>query len=245
MSKKHLYEYKGNGCDHCGKSISDVLKRYKTLNRMFEFHHINPELKASNYKNLIEQKLSTLQLKELDKCVLICTECHKIIHAQNEKVDLNIKLEIDNRIISKNISGWIITDHIEMTKKFISNDVHLLRPYLFKNDITERIVFSFEIIDDLNILFKEIKNLKDNSEFCIYSFNNGCEVLKAKRSGKRIELDISCLFREFSIDPNNLKRKDCFWVRGGFYLDYNGNIFNDVTFHIEADIDKLHLSDDM
>lgn len=243
MSKKHLYEYKGNGCDHCGKSISDVLKRYKTINRMFEFHHIDPELKASNYKNLIEQKLSSIQLKELDKCVLICAECHKLIHAQNDKVDLNIKLEIDNRMISKSISGWIITDHIEMTKKFISNEVHLLRPYLFKNGSSERIVFSFEIIDDINIFFKEIKNLNDKAEFCIYSFNNGCEVLKARRFGKKIELDISCLFRELSIEPIQIKRKDRFWVTGGFYLDYNENILNDVTFHVEADIDKLRLSD--
>lgn len=63
-------EYKGGKCSICGynKSIAAL-----------EFHHINPNEKDKDYFNMrggLSPKLKT----ELDKCVLLCANCHREIH---------------------------------------------------------------------------------------------------------------------------------------------------------------------
>lgn len=70
--KKECVEYKGGKCIVCG---------YDKCDRALDFHHLNPEEKdftiASN-----NTKFRLEQLKpELDKCVLLCRNCHAELHA--------------------------------------------------------------------------------------------------------------------------------------------------------------------
>lgn len=70
--KEEFINYKGGKCSICGYS-----KCYSAL----EFHHLNPSEKDftiaqnSSYKNMKILK------KELDKCILVCANCHREIHA--------------------------------------------------------------------------------------------------------------------------------------------------------------------
>lgn len=68
-NKKRAVEYKGGRCAHCGIDVLVVL----------EFHH------PGNDKEMTWTKLKGLswnkQKKELDKCILLCCNCHKIEHA--------------------------------------------------------------------------------------------------------------------------------------------------------------------
>lgn len=69
-NKKKSVEYKGGKCIVCG---------YNKCLSALEFHHVNPKEKdfsISTYKN---KKFEDLK-KELDKCVLVCSNCHKEIH---------------------------------------------------------------------------------------------------------------------------------------------------------------------
>ena len=75
--KEQLVEYKGGKCEICGYN--------KCLNAL-DFHHRNPEekeyaLNTANYNKSFE-KLK----KEVDKCILVCSNCHREIHfEENEK----------------------------------------------------------------------------------------------------------------------------------------------------------------
>ncbi len=70
--KQNLVEYKGGRCERCGleSHIYDV----------YDFHHIDPSTKefglASLGKNFSFEKCK----KEVDKCMLVCKNCHAIIH---------------------------------------------------------------------------------------------------------------------------------------------------------------------
>jgi len=70
--KRLLVEYKGGKCERCGFQ-SDIMEVY-------DFHHINPDEKefglAGGGKNLSLEKCK----KEVDKCQLVCKNCHAIIH---------------------------------------------------------------------------------------------------------------------------------------------------------------------
>lgn len=69
-TKEKAIEYKGGKCEKCG---------YDKCSWVFDFHHINPEEKdfsISRYSTLAWWKIK----KELDKCVMLCANCHRELH---------------------------------------------------------------------------------------------------------------------------------------------------------------------
>lgn len=68
--KQLLVEYKGGKCERCG---------YNKCIDALEFHHLDPLTKdftiSSSNLSLEKQKL------EVDKCLLVCANCHREIHA--------------------------------------------------------------------------------------------------------------------------------------------------------------------
>lgn len=71
--KVKLVEYKGGKCEICG---------YNKSIRALQFHHILPNEKdfTISNKNYSFDKM----MKEIDKCILVCANCHQEIH---EKID--------------------------------------------------------------------------------------------------------------------------------------------------------------
>ena len=71
-TKKLLVEYKGGKCEICG---------YNKCISALEFHHLDPNEKdfgidAKGYTRSIEANK-----QEVDKCILVCANCHREIHA--------------------------------------------------------------------------------------------------------------------------------------------------------------------
>ena len=64
-------EYKGNKCAICG---------YNKCARALSFHHIDPKKKSFGVaaKGLTRSWESVK--KEIDKCILICANCHMEVH---------------------------------------------------------------------------------------------------------------------------------------------------------------------
>lgn len=85
--------YKGGKCEICG---------YNKCPDALEFHHIN-----SNEKDFgIAQKGYTRSFsevrKELDKCILVCSNCHREIHySERNKQTEEIRKEIEEEINKK------------------------------------------------------------------------------------------------------------------------------------------------
>ena len=69
--KEQAVEYKGGRCEQCG---------YNTCLSALEFHHLDTSKKdfgiAANGYTRSWSKLKD----ELDKCILVCSNCHKEIH---------------------------------------------------------------------------------------------------------------------------------------------------------------------
>ena len=69
-TKVKLIEYKGGKCEICG---------YNRCITALEFHHLNPNEKDFSISG---RSLSFDRLKnEVDKCILVCSNCHSEIHA--------------------------------------------------------------------------------------------------------------------------------------------------------------------
>ena len=70
LKKIALVEYKGGCCERCGYN-----KNYAA----FDFHHINPETKDPAFRNIRYWSMERAKL-ELDKCLLLCANCHREEH---------------------------------------------------------------------------------------------------------------------------------------------------------------------
>jgi len=66
-------KYKGSECIDCNLKLSD--SHYA----VFEFHHLDPLLKDCDWSKL-RLKSWPIITTELDKCVLLCANCHRIRH---------------------------------------------------------------------------------------------------------------------------------------------------------------------
>lgn len=68
--KMKMVEYKGGKCEICG---------YNKCIEALEFHHINPKEKDFSISGGTKS-FNTLK-PELDKCILVCANCHREIHS--------------------------------------------------------------------------------------------------------------------------------------------------------------------
>ena len=67
----------GNCCSICG---------YKKNISALEFHHTSPEHKDFHFSNTKTTNINKLR-KELDKCILVCANCHREIHYPQNNIE--------------------------------------------------------------------------------------------------------------------------------------------------------------
>jgi hypothetical protein len=68
--KTMAVEYKGGKCEDCKSTYPDPV---------FDFHHLDPSQKEFSWNKM--RLVSDKKLfKELDKCALLCANCHRMRH---------------------------------------------------------------------------------------------------------------------------------------------------------------------
>lgn len=93
-NKIALVEYKGGKCEICG---------YHKCIDALEFHHLNKDEKSFGIGSGDTRSLEKLK-KEADKCILVCSNCHKEIHAkirEEEKLKRIKEIEQNRNIFEK------------------------------------------------------------------------------------------------------------------------------------------------
>ncbi len=74
-AKALALEYKGGRCVICG---------YCACPAALEFHHVDPETKefgAASIRGMLDGGFTERVKAELDKCILLCANCHREVHA--------------------------------------------------------------------------------------------------------------------------------------------------------------------
>lgn len=70
-TKQILIDYKGGKCEICG---------YNKCISALEFHHLNPQEKDFGIASKGYTRSIEINKKEVDKCILVCSNCHREIH---------------------------------------------------------------------------------------------------------------------------------------------------------------------
>ena len=72
--KKELVAYKGGKCQICGL-IDECMQIY-------DFHHTDPGTKDMWISRAISEGINSKKIKkEVDKCILVCSNCHRRVHS--------------------------------------------------------------------------------------------------------------------------------------------------------------------
>ena len=74
MIKVKAVEYKGGCCEKCG---------YNKYVGALEFHHLDPTQKDFAIGSKGYTRSWEKVKKELDKCILVCANCHREIHSED------------------------------------------------------------------------------------------------------------------------------------------------------------------
>lgn len=69
--KLRCIKYKGGKCEKCG---------YCKNSSALAFHHLDPSAKDFNIGDMYSTKFDVKLKQELDKCMLLCFNCHQEIH---------------------------------------------------------------------------------------------------------------------------------------------------------------------
>jgi predicted HNH restriction endonuclease len=64
----------GKKCSKCG---------YDKNSAALQFHHIDPKTKSFNFGNVANKSWKSIS-SELDKCILLCANCHAIEHSTRD-----------------------------------------------------------------------------------------------------------------------------------------------------------------
>ena len=73
--KQEAIAYKGGKCNDCGGEFHPSV---------YEFHHLNPLDKDHEPGSLLRYSWKRL-VAELDKCVLLCANCHRVRHWREDE----------------------------------------------------------------------------------------------------------------------------------------------------------------
>ena len=72
IQKQQAVDYLGGKCSKCGYN--------KCLNAL-DFHHLDPSIKEINPSQLMRFSSFDKIKSELDKCTLLCANCHREVHS--------------------------------------------------------------------------------------------------------------------------------------------------------------------
>lgn len=236
--RPQLLVYLGNKCCHCHKDIAEMVKMYGNIHRIFHFHHLVPREKSREYSNLIERKLSSEQLDELDKCVLLCNFCHGILHAQKIDGEVIFSINVEGKTATQKISGGFIQNYANSELSFISNEKLYIHPYYIQKGETDikTLVLGTELNESL--MMDNLTNIRDFGAFRLYSYFDEKQLFFARTVNDKtieIEYDIS-LQLPVVMNPIAQNDESKGWIRHGVFLHEDGSVYTKGTVCFEISI---------
>lgn len=99
--KLALIEAMGGKCSICG---------YNKCHQSLDFHHLDKESKDFNVTDILKKtKNLSKTVKEAEKYIIICSNCHRELHYQESK-SLKYKIQIENYIIKNKLVDKILNE---------------------------------------------------------------------------------------------------------------------------------------
>ncbi|MCZ2808748.1 MAG: hypothetical protein O2V44_05285 [Candidatus Bathyarchaeota archaeon] len=206
-----------------------MVARYGTFNRMFEFHHADPGTKHTEYQALMKRVISTEQIEEVDKCILLCRDCHGIVHAQDIEGSIEIRSIINARVVSQKLHGWFVVDNVDRTLRFMSNGRNLLQPCrVTLGDGPLEDYFVLELLQERR-LSNWLNSIAVHKRIEVISLPDGECLLEAyHESGNSVQVRMALGLPIFAMDFEVSEGSSSYlWLRNGMILTKEGELYSE------------------
>ena len=173
--KEKLVEYKGGKCEICGYN--------KCINAL-EFHHLDPSEKdfgIANGNAIAFEKAK----KEVDKCIMVCSNCHREIHFQQ-----NAEQYANEEKLKKEIYCEILNNRDVYGNMPIKNSYKFLAYTSIKEDIAnnisrEEIFKKYHINNKTFNLFLKENNIQYNKSKKVENKPSKEELIKLLKNNSK------------------------------------------------------------
>lgn len=150
--KREAIEYKGGSCISCN---------YDDYPGALDFHHLDPSKKDFSIGKVKHRSLNTIK-SELDKCILLCSNCHREIHAGYIKYEKGLIIKTNSDTLE-----WYVTVSDKHLK--VKKDLEIIIQRYKNKETTKDIAKDYNITSNylLTILNKEgirVSNISEQSE---------------------------------------------------------------------------------
>lgn len=153
-AKIKMLEYKKtNCCSKCG---------YSKLNSALEFHHINPntkELELSKCR-IVAEEITTTTKQELDKCIVLCANCHREEHYNVNFFEENKEYILEKSKNIKEIQPALDKEEVRKLYESGIKPIEIARKYKASKGTISGILKSFGIRCVKIMPIEEIINLR-------------------------------------------------------------------------------------
>ena len=237
-NRRQLYEYKGDRCAHCQLTVQEMVARFGTIDRMFEFNHVDPAEKHSEYTNLIRRVLSTEQLDEVDKCVLLCRQCHGILHAQGITGHVQFTVNVAGQTATQTLDGQLIVDMKDRRGKFLTNERVLVVPYRLQIGNEEPLLYFGTALEKEGVLLTHLHDLPQIKRLRVMAYRDSRVLMDVEHvGGNRMKMKFDVGFPVLSSQLCGDGEDDPFiWIRNGVALTKDGEVIYNGTVTFEGTI---------
>lgn len=150
--KMELIEYKGGKCEICG---------YNKNIAALQFHHINPDEKEFklDVRKLSNNKMENIY-KEVDKCMLLCANCHSEIHHKDMELEM-VLARIEDILLkedSKYKNGFPIKEPKIMFCERCGKEMSYGRGKRFCSKECRNNIEHYPTLEEITDKYKELKS---------------------------------------------------------------------------------------
>jgi hypothetical protein len=206
-----------------------MVERFNTFDRLFEFNHVDPTLKNPQYDSLIRRTISTAQLDELDKCVLLCRTCHGLVHAQSISGRLELTVRLKETTATQSMRFQAVWDVVNRRLRVLTADEILVTPYRVRlGDAPAAVYFGTELFTE-GMFTSQLRRLHEVTTILVQSLSNREAWLEVEHVDDRFyQMRFSTAFRLFKAELCETGPNDpVLWVRNGLALAKNGDLLTD------------------
>ena len=211
---------------------------------MFEFNHINPKTKHKSYKAVIARRLSSEVLDEVDKCGLMCSECHKILTLQRITGTVKISYEVGGRAFTKEgaIQGIMKFDPVtgDVNGLEFFGDVRIT-PEVYEVTIGdgEPRTHSHEEFNESNLLTRFLVATRTQGELTIRLLDGTVMFQARKIEGDSCEIESTarCTLLDH-VEMTSDNGKETFHCRNGKMISTTGKVSTRFAYKLTMPYDQ-------
>lgn len=86
------YQRKKNAVEQIKQKLSCAKCGYNEYSVALDFHHLNKEEKEETISRMVSNKYKIDKtLEEIDKCIRLCSNCHRVFHYLEKEQNLTIE----------------------------------------------------------------------------------------------------------------------------------------------------------